>query len=255
MKLTFIFISLMICLQLSAQNLNLKKIQGLEQQLDDVMELIDQDLVKVRLAETEQAFAENPSALNRLRCGLIYHEVALNLTFFDKTREYAGYAQKSYQLLTQISESPSTAREMRIYTESYRASALSLMAAETRKLKYLRQAFRLFESSVEKYAAISPRPAFMRGSVAENLPKILWRKRRFAKKDFQAIINNQDQNPDYADYRVMSFTYWAWARAFKGKKHRKTALEYLDRAIALDPEYQAGRKRAEELKAVYEAQK
>ncbi|MBX2952920.1 MAG: hypothetical protein KF870_10460 [Leadbetterella sp.] len=46
----------------------------------------------------------------------------------------------------------------------------------------------------------------------------------------------------------MSFTYWAWARQHQAAKYREQALHYLNRAIALDPEYKAGRKRAEELK-------
>lgn len=51
-----------------------------------------------------------------------------------------------------------------------------------------------------------------------------------------------------ANWKVMSFTYWAWARQHQAAKYREQALHYLNRAIALDPEYKAGRKRAEELK-------
>ena len=79
----------------------------------------------------------------------------------------------------------------------------------------------------------------------------MWRKRKFAKIDFESIINKQKINPDYADFRLMSFYYWAWARANSGKKHRKQAIEYLIRAIEIDPNYKAGRKRAEELKEGY----
>ena len=46
----------------------------------------------------------------------------------------------------------------------------------------------------------------------------------------------------------MSFTYWAWAIQHQSKKHKKTSISYLDKAIALDPKYTAGRKKAEELK-------
>jgi hypothetical protein len=46
----------------------------------------------------------------------------------------------------------------------------------------------------------------------------------------------------------MSFTYWAWANQRKGKKYRTQALSYLLKAIELDPDYKAGRKRAEALK-------
>jgi len=46
----------------------------------------------------------------------------------------------------------------------------------------------------------------------------------------------------------MSFTYWAWANQHQGKKFRNEAISYLDKAIALDPNYKAGRQRAGELK-------
>jgi hypothetical protein len=89
----------------------------------------------------------------------------------------------------------------------------------------------------------------MRGSVAENLPWIYFSKRKLAKHDFQSIIAKQDINPEYGNWKVMSFTYWAWARQRQSKKYRTQAIIYLDKAIALDPNYKAGRKRAEELKA------
>lgn len=47
----------------------------------------------------------------------------------------------------------------------------------------------------------------------------------------------------------MSFTYWACAKQHQGKKYREQALKYLKKAIELDPEYKAGRKRAEEHKS------
>ena len=49
----------------------------------------------------------------------------------------------------------------------------------------------------------------------------------------------------------MSFSYWAWARANSGKKYRQQAITYLNKAIEIDPNYNAGRKRAEELKEKY----
>jgi hypothetical protein len=47
----------------------------------------------------------------------------------------------------------------------------------------------------------------------------------------------------------MSFTYWAWAKQHQSKKHRIQSLQYLDMAIELDPNYKAGRQKAEALKA------
>ena len=52
--------------------------------LDDVMEFIDNDLLQAKLPEVETDYKENPSLLNKVRLGIIYHEVALNLGFFNK---------------------------------------------------------------------------------------------------------------------------------------------------------------------------
>ena len=125
---------------------------------------------------------------------------------------------------------------------------MALVGGETKKLSLVGQSFKLFEEAIEKYAEISYIPEFLRGSVAENLPWFFFRKRKFAKQDMQAIINKHDINSEYATDKIMSFTYWAWANQHQQKKYRKEAIAYLDKAIALDPFYQAGRKRGEELK-------
>jgi hypothetical protein len=116
------------------------------------------------------------------------------------------------------------------------------------QLKLVGQAFKLFEQAVIKYADVSCMPYFLRGSVAENLPCFFFSKKKLAKQDFEAIINKQYKNPEYANCKTMSFTYWAWANQHQQKKYRTEALVYLDKAIALDLHYQAGRKQAEELK-------
>lgn len=43
-------------------------------------------------------------------------------------------------------------------------------------------------------------------------------------------------------------SYWAWAKQHQGKRYRTQALCYLDKAIDLDPHYEAGRKCSKELK-------
>jgi tetratricopeptide (TPR) repeat protein len=135
------------------------------------------------------------------------------------------------------------------FIAAYRASALSLVGAETKKLKLLGEAFILFKEAVEKYATISYLPQFLRGSVAENLPWFFFSKRKAAKLDFQSIIDKQEINADYANWKIMSFTYWAWANQHQSKKYRKQAISYLDKSIELDKNYQAGRKRAEDLRS------
>ncbi len=232
---------------LTAQQLDVSKVKKFEHQLDDVMELIDTTELKAKLKEVEQQFQQEPNEINKVRLGIIYHETALNLSFFSKT-EYKGYAKKSFDQLSDLFNSPSTTQELMPFISSYRASALSLVGAETKKLKLLGQAFTLFGDAVNKYASISYQPEFLRGSVSENLPWIFFSKRKFAKQDFQSIINKQIKNDEYANWKIMSFTYWAWAKQHQGKKYRNQAITYLDKAISLDQNYKAGRARAEELK-------
>ena len=231
----------------NAQQLDFSKVKIFEYQLDDVMELIDTIEIKNKLKEVELKFQQESSEINKARLGIIYHETALNLSFFSKT-EYKGYAQKSFEQLSELFNSPQTTKELMPFIASFRASALSLVGAETKKLKYIGQAFTLFEEAVANYSDISYVPEYLRGSVAENLPWFFFAKRRVAKNDFQSIISKQEINADFANWKIMSFTYWAWAKQRQGKKYRAQALQYLDKAICLDPNYKAGRTKAEALK-------
>ena len=229
------------------QNLDFLKVKAFEHQLDDVMELIDTTELKTKLKEVEENYKQNPTEINKARLGIIYHETALNLAFFSKT-EFKGYAKKSYDTLSELFNSPNTSKELFPFIASYRASALSFVGAETKKLKLLGEAFMLFNDAVKNYATVSYLPEFLRGSVAENLPWFFFTKRKFAKQDFQSIIDKQDKNNEYANWKVMSFTYWAWAKQRQSKKYRTQSLAYLDKAISLDQNYKAGRTKAEELK-------
>lgn len=232
-----------------AQSLDFEKVRSLEHQLHDVMELIDLEVLKERLADATLAFEQDPSELNQIRLGIVYHEAALNFNLLSNTER--GYAQKSYNLLHQVHQTTTTA-EWLPFISAYEASALALVAAETRKLKQLAEAFQLFEVAVKQFDTVSPMPRFLRGSVAENLPWYFFSKRRAARDDFDQIIFKYEQNNQHANARVMSFTYWAWANQYRAKKHRKQALEYLNTAIALDPHGTSGRERAVKLKQTWE---
>jgi tetratricopeptide (TPR) repeat protein len=246
--ITSIILAMITMNSLNAQNIEFSKVKFYEQQLDDVMELIDTTALKVKLKEVEENYQQNANEINKLRLGIIYHETALNLSFFSKTA-FKGYAQKSYDILTQLFDASNTTKEYMPFIASYRASALALVSAETKKLKWLGKAFILFNDAVKKYAVISYLPEFLRGSVAENLPWFFFSKRKLAKKDFQSIIDKQSKNEQYANWKIMSFTYWAWAKQRTNKKYRVQALAFLDKAIALDPNYKAGRQKAEAWKA------
>lgn len=232
-----------------AQNssLTFSNVKAYEHQLDDVMELIDTAELKLKLTAVEADYQRMPNELHKVRLGIIYHEVALNLSFFSKTA-FKGYAQKSFDVLSELYNSATVSEALLPFIASYRASALSLVGAETKKLSHLSEAFRLFKTAVEKYAAVSYLPEFLRGSVAENLPWMFFSKRKFAKKDFQSIIDKQTKTIEYANWKIMSFTYWAWAKQRQGKKYRTQAISYLNLAIELDPDHKAGRKKAEALK-------
>lgn len=245
--ITLILMAITINNRLVAQQLDFSKVKEIEHQLDDVMELLDTNTIKIKIKETEKRVEHNPSELNKVRLGIIYHETALNLSFTSKAK-YKGYAKRSFDMLSELFNSPSIKQEMLPFIASYRASALSLVGAETKKLKLVGEAFMLLEDAVDKYSDISYLPEFLRGSIAENLPWIFFKKKKFAKIDMESIIDKQARNREYANWKIMSFAYWAWANQHQEKKYRSRALEYLDKAIDLDPDYQAGRQKAEDLK-------
>lgn len=231
----------------TAQPGNFTKVKSIELQLEDVMELIDTATLKIKLKEVEESYKADPGEMNKSRLGIVYHEIALNLSFLSKS-VYTGYAKKSFDVLTELFTSSGTTPELMPFIAAYRASALSLVSAETKKLKLLGEAFNEFQSAIEKYGSVSYCPEFMRGSVAENLPWFFFSKRKFARIDFQSIILKQEKNADYANGKIMSFTYWAWAKQHPSNKYRKQAIACLDKAIQLDPNYEGGRKMAEDLK-------
>jgi hypothetical protein len=236
------------CLELQAQALDMKRFKNYEHLLDDVMEIIDTTELKAKLQEVKADYAKNPNEINKVRLGIIYHETALNLSFFSKTN-FSGYAKKSFDTLSSMLNEQGVTKELLPFITSYRASALSLVSAETNNLKVLGEAFTLFNHVADNFASISYLPEFLRGSVAENLPWFFFKKKKYAKRDFQSIIEKQEKDSSYANWKIMSFTYWAWAKQRQRNKYKKQSLAYLDKAIALDPHYKAARKRSEELKA------
>jgi len=229
------------------QIFNPQKMKYYESQLLDVMELVDTTLILNKLNDAEKSLTNDTNEINILRLGIIYHEVALNLSFLSNSK-YKGYAQKCFNLLQNVINKQLISNELMPFATAYSASALSLVAAETKKLNLISKSFKMFEVSIENYAQYSYLPEFLRGSVAENLPWIFWNKKKFAKTDFQSIIKKYELDHNYANPKIMSFCYWAWANQHKSKKDQ--AIKYLDLSIALDPNYLAARSKAEKLKHV-----
>jgi hypothetical protein len=245
--ITHLLITLINMNYFKSQTLNLSDVVIQEHLLEDIMELTDTNAVKLKLSETELAYSKNSNELNTVRLGIIYHETALNLSFLSKTN-YKGYAQKSYDILNTLLNTSTTTKALLPFIASYHASAIALVGAETKKLKLLSQSFTLFKEVITNYEAVSYLPEFLRGSVAENLPWYFYSKRKAAKYDFQSIIDKQAKDTNYANWKIMSFTYWAWANQHQSKRYRIQALQYLDKAIELDPNNKAGKQKAEELK-------
>lgn len=249
MKRTYVTsLSVLILSCAQAQVLDGSKIKHYETALQDVMELIDTTEVKLKLTQVEDAVLREPTELNKVRLGIIYHETALNLGFLTKTRN-KGYSKRSYDLLSELCLNKQTTQELLPFISAYRASALSLQGAETMKMSLVGDAFKLFDESVKLYSAYCSAPEFLRASVAENLPWFFFSFKKFAKKDMQSILDKQERQGDFAPAGTLSFVYWAWANQHQAKKDRVRALSYLDQAIALDPGYKAGRTRAEALRA------
>ncbi len=98
-------------------------------------------------------------------------------------------------------------------------------------------------SHIRRYPGVFTRKCFLKLSWI-----FFWLHFKYAKPDFQSIIDKQIKNNNYANWKIMSFTYWAWAKQRQGIKYRTQAIAYLDKAIALDPNYKAGRQKAEDLK-------
>ncbi len=218
----------------TSQHLTLSDIQSVEIKLADVMEVTDTAVLRAKIMSVENEFKQAPDELTKIRTAIIYHEAALNFSLLAQN-PVKGYAKKSFDLLTEMLADMNTPEYLRPFAAAYRASALSLIGAETKKLKYLHVAFDLFEECVNNYAGVSYLPQFLRASVAENLPWFFFFKKKFAAADFEAVIKKYENNNAYAPDKIMSFCYWGWAKQHPAKKYRGQSLNYLKKAILLDP--------------------
>lgn len=83
------------------------------------------------------------------------------------------------------------------------------------------------------YTVTSP---ISRNSCAGASPRIhlrsFRRKKKFAAKDFSSVVRKYEDDHGYASAKIMSLTYWAWAKGHSGKRFRQQALSYLTKAVA-----------------------
>ncbi len=66
-------ITMMTTLIGKAQQTDFIKVKNMELQLEDVMEIIDTAMLKTKLKEVEESNKANPSELNKVRLGIVYH--------------------------------------------------------------------------------------------------------------------------------------------------------------------------------------
>jgi hypothetical protein len=221
------------------------RVREAEKMLSDVTEMIDYQVIEEKLLVQESLVRRQGAFLDSLRLGILYHESALILM---KRKQKSSHAQMSFDLLSRLMASVQPESEFLPLIAAYRASARSLQSAGSGKLSELAEAFEFFEEAAQKYALFSPYPEFLRGSVAENLPSIFFKKRRFAQIDFYSLQKKYETDNSFADSRLMSFVYLALAR-IKRKNDVSEANLLLKKAMSLDSEQNAAYNEAEKLLA------
>lgn len=218
--------------------------------IKDCVELLDPEQVNSMLDVALLAYDKKPNDHSTcLKIALVFHEAALVFGLMaKKTDRKKGFAEKSYQILEKLVTDVDLAKDLKPWVFSYRASALALVSGEQSKLGLLSKAFELFEQAIIEFGDDSYLPRFLRGSVSENMPWIFWRKRQFAKIDFDSLVKRVEAEPDFMPDEIKSFTFWAWANQFhRNKNLRPKAVQLLKAAMILDPEKKAGYSRAKNL--------
>ena len=211
-----------------------------EEKLTDVMEVIDPKRAKRNMKTYEEKTQADPTMLNRVKLGIVYHEVSLNLF----KEGYKGYAKRSFEILSDPELYESSPESLNPFIFSYIASSRALMGSEEGDIGYVNDAFLILDKAVDIYGVYSYAPLFMRASIAENLPWFFFRSGE-AKKDFEAIISSREKNKDYASDKIMSFVYLGLAKQVLNEK--ELAISYLNKSIDFDPGGVGAREMAEEL--------
>ena len=167
----------------------------------DVAEILQAEIVRRNLADTRADHERDPSTLNAVRMAIAYHEASLVLG------DDEPWAARSFAILSDPRVYASADDELKPIVFSYMGSARALMGRDTRRIGYVRDAFLILDDAVRVWGDTSPMPRFLRGSVAENLPRS-FRKRAVAKSDFRRLIELDAEDDTFASDKLMSFVLY-----------------------------------------------
>jgi len=222
-------------------------------QLEDIMDISDLDRITSLLLEQRNITKLTPNTINKVRLGILYHDVALKSLSRNKA-ERRYYTEEAYRMLTNLSNDLKIEEELKPFVKAYQASVLALLGAERNNSQLVNQAFGLFEQAMQQYGHFCYAPQYLRARVAEQLPRSFG-KRRMARKDYSELIDRYGLDCRFATYKSMSYVYWAWAKLHNNKKNKKQLIRYLEQSIKLDRTGEAAGARAklllEELNGPY----
>lgn len=235
-----LFALLSLAVTMNAAGLNRDRVTSIEAELEPYMQLTDNIALARDLPKMENKAESATTPLAKLQSAIFLHEIAAN---FQGNATYDGYAQKSYDILTALAADANTEAELMPFITAYQGSAQVLMGEETGSKKNIRKGIKTLDASVENYRKYSFVSRFLRGSTFERLDL----RKSVAREDFTMLVVNYEFNNEFANNKVMSHSYTAWANLHQDKVYRDKAISYLKKAISLDPKGSAGKQKAESL--------
>ncbi len=196
--------------------------------------------------ETQKTITkENPTALNKLKLSILYHDAALLYTDTWEA-ERLELAEEAYTILTIMVTESVKHSELLPYAKAYHASTTTMLGAAYKNTTMVDQGFALFEQAIDRFGEESYLPLYMRAKVAEQLP-FPYTKRKLAKQDYSELIDKYGLDKSYSTPKAMSFVYVSWVELHSQKKYKDQAERYLHKAIQLDSNKDAAASAAEKM--------
>ena len=224
-----------LALTVNAAGLNREKVKSLETELATYMHATEASL-NSDLQQMEATASNATSTLDKLKSAIFFHEVSAQLG-------KEGYAQKSYDILSELSKSADTESELMPFVTAYEGSAQVLLGQETGKKSQIRKGIKTLTESVDSYRKYSYVSRFLRGTALENVGL----RKSIAREDFTMLIVNYEFDNSFSNAQVMSLAYTGWASLHQEKVYREKAISYLEKAISLDPQGISGKDKAQSL--------